>query len=297
MRVVVVLGEKTSAQQRFPSAAAGQRAYAEAMANALAPLIHAGHEVVLVYGNTPGEVQACRHDSDLLGAALGSLLEQELGRWLPPGRLAAVLLTQIEVDPTGAAMATTAGPKGCRRLESRPTPLRVLAWEVVNVLLDQGVVPICGLRCEAPLVRGDDGMLTEIESALIDPDAVGALLAQQLRADALLLLSDFEAVAEGIGVSGARRLRVLTTELLDQVTFSSSSLSLKITAAERFVRQNRGLAVIGRPEDVNGLLNGEAGTRIEPGTESEAVYYEADPGSDLMTTGHRSRAVPRVLHW
>lgn len=297
MRVVIVLGRPTSARQRYSSAMAGRRAYAAAMAEALAPLIHAGHEVVFVYGNTPDGIQARHYEGDLFTAASGGLLEQELGRRLPPGRPAAVLLTQVEVDPAGAAGTPAAGLKGCRRLESRPTPLRVVEGNVVNMLLDRGVVPICGVRCYAPLIRSDDDMLIEIESAMLDPDAVGALLAEQLCADALLLLSDAEAVAEGIGRPKARRIRVLTTEMLAQVAFNSSSLSLKIAAAARFVRQAQGLAVIGRPDDALGLLNGEAGTRIERGTASESVYYEAESSRDLMTTRDRARATPRVLHW
>src|SRR6478735_8171808 len=162
---------------------------------------------------------------DVLGAQtegmIGYLLEQELGNELPFERHLATLLTMIEVDANDPAFAHPTKPIGplyddaeaarlgrekgwafirdgesMRRAVPSPAPQRIFGIHVIRTLLEQGVIVICAGGGGIPTSYSDApapaGRRLEGVEAVIDKDLASALLAIELRAEALLIVTDVD---------------------------------------------------------------------------------------------------------
>ncbi len=93
---------------------------------------------------------------------------------------------------------------------------------------------------------------------------IAALLARQLHADALLLLTDVAAVQDGYGTAQARPIRRATPAELRARSFPAGSMGPKIDAVCPFVEATGKPTAIGRLADAQALLAGNADTRIAP---------------------------------
>ena len=98
--------------------------------------------------------------------------------------------------------------------------------------------------------------------AVVDKDLTASLLARQLEADALLLLTDVAAVQDGYGTPQARPIRRATPAELRARSFPAGSMGPKIEAVCRFVESTGKPAAIGRLSDAQALLAGQAGTLV-----------------------------------
>jgi carbamate kinase len=232
---------------------------------------------------------------DLLGAQtegmIGYLIQQELGNELPFEKRLASLLTLIEVDPKDPAFQDPTKPIGpiydqaeserlaaekgwvfkpdgdsFRRVVPSPLPQRIFGIEPVVWLLDHGAVVICAggggipvMYTDAPATAGHQ--LVGVE-AVIDKDLASALLARDLKADALAIVTDVDAVYSGWGTPEQRAIRRATPEALADTEFAAGSMGPKVRAACSFVEETGGLAAIGSIEDAPALLRGEAGTIV-----------------------------------
>ncbi|MBT6119236.1 MAG: carbamate kinase, partial [Rhodospirillaceae bacterium] len=226
---------------------------------------------------------------DELGAEtvglIGYLLEQALAR---RAVRAATLLTQVVVDPADPAFADPSKPigpvygeaeaealaaargwevrpdgAGWRRVVPSPAPLRILEITAIRALLDAGLAVICAGGGGMPVVETGGGGYLGVE-AVIDKDATSALLAGELGADALLLLTDVDAVYEGWGTQEAKPIREAAVSTLLGRSFAAGSMAPKVAAACAFVAATGRHAAIGAMEDAAALLSGETGTRILP---------------------------------
>ena len=128
---------------------------------------------------------------------------------------------------------------------------------------------ICAGGGGVPVVRARDGTLHGIE-AVVDKDLAAALLAIQLGADALLLLTDVPAVETGWGTPAARPLRVATPAELRGLGLAAGSMGPKGQAASRFAEATGGRATIGALEDAEALLAGTSGTMVRARATSAA---------------------------
>jgi carbamate kinase len=232
---------------------------------------------------------------DLLGAQtegmIGYLIQQELGNELPLEKRLASLLTLIEVDRRDPAFADPTKPIGpiydeeqsarlaeekgwlfkpdgdsFRRVVPSPLPQRIFGVEPVEWLLAHDCVVICAGGGGIPVMYTDESVpagrrLVGVE-AVIDKDLASALLAQDLRADALLIATDVDAVYSGWGTPEQRPIRRATPEALAATEFAAGSMGPKVRAACAFVEQTGGLAAIGSISDTQELLRGEAGTTV-----------------------------------
>jgi carbamate kinase len=232
---------------------------------------------------------------DLLGAQtegmIGYLIQQELGNELPFEKRLASLLTLVEVDADDPAFADPTKPIGpiysqedserlaedkgwvfkpdgesFRRVVPSPLPQRIFGLEPLEWLLERGCVVICAggggipvKYTEEPVPAGRE--LVGIE-AVIDKDLASALLARDLRADALAIVTDVDAVYEGWGTPAQRAIRRATPEALAGSEFAAGSMGPKVKAACLFVEETGGLAVIGSIADTPALLRGEVGTVV-----------------------------------
>ena len=220
---------------------------------------------------------------------VGYLLEQELGHHLPRGRLA-TLLTQVVVNPNDPAFLHPTKPIGPvydaarvdaarrsprlgaatrrRRVAPRrpvPAPASIVEMDTIRLLVDSGVVVICAGGGGIPVVHSGDGGHRGVE-AVIDKDLSAAFLASELKADALLLLTDVDAVYEDWGTPAQRPLHVTTVADLRSLEAPTGSMGPKIEAACEFIERGGSLAAIGGLADAAAMLRGEAGTVLRGAT-------------------------------
>ena len=147
-----------------------------------------------------------------------------------------------------------------RRVVASPQPLEIPDLQVLQLLVAQGTVVICNGGGGIPVVRDADNNLQGIE-AVIDKDLSSAFLAKQLGADALLLLTDVEAVYQGFGTPEAQPLSTLTIAESHELNLPAGSMGPKINAACSFA-ESGGFSAIGRLSEALALLSGQAGTHI-----------------------------------
>ena len=299
MLVVAALGGNALLQRGQPLTAQVQRENVKVAARALAEIVKAGHQLVITHGNgpqvgllalqndayTPGE----SYPLDVLGAQtagmIGYLIEQEMENALQHSCPIVTLLTQVVVDLNDPAFSKPTkyiGPvysqaeaeqravksgwqiaqdgDKWRRVVASPQPLEIPDLQVLQLLVAQGAVVICNGGGGIPVIRDADNNLQGIE-AVIDKDLSSAFLAKQLGADALLLLTDVEAVYQGFGTPEAQPLSALTIAESHELNLPAGSMGPKINAACSFA-ESGGFSAIGRLSEALALLSGQAGTHI-----------------------------------
>ena len=254
--------------------------------------------MILVHGNGPQvgllALQNSAYDRvtpyplDILGAEsqgmIGYMLQQALKNQLPQREIS-VLLTQVEVDAHDPAFSNPTkyiGPiydndqaktlhaekgwifkadgKAFRRVVPSPQPKRIVESDAIRTLIARDHLVICNGGGGVPVVEKADGF-HGIE-AVIDKDLSAALLARQLHADALLILTDADAVYLDWGKPTQRPLAQVTPELLGEMQFDAGSMGPKVTACAEFVSHCRGIAGIGSLADGSAILAGDKGTLI-----------------------------------
>ncbi len=280
-----------------PDAELQQRHVAEAVA-ALVPLAR-DHELVITHGNGPQVgVLAIESAGDTALSSpypfdvLGAETQGMIGYWLLqafenalPGRRVASIVCQTVVDADDPAFANPTkfvGPafskdqaqqlastrswevrqdgKWWRRVVASPEPVELVELAVITDLLNDGVMVICSGGGGIPVVR-HLGVVYGIE-AVIDKDRTAALLARSIHANALLILTDVEAVEAGYGTPEAAPIRRATVAELRAVSFPAGSMGPKVEAACRFVEATGGIAAIGDLADAASILEGRAGTTV-----------------------------------
>ncbi len=298
-RYIIALGGNALLQRGEPLDIESQRNNASVAARAIAPLI-GPNEVIITHGNGPqvgllalqsaADWQAPNYPLDVLDAEtegqIGYLLEQELMNVLPPDHRCAALLTQIEISADDAAFEEPTKPIGpfyseteaqklskqrgwtvardgrlYRRVVASPHPKRIIEIGVIELLVQNGVVVICAGGGGIPVVRQPNGTLVGVE-AVIDKDHASALLARQLKADALLLLTDVDAVYADWANPHARGIRMIRPDNMCRLAFEAGTMAPKVAAACDFVNRGGSMAGIGHLQDAIAILAGEAGTRI-----------------------------------
>lgn len=297
-RIVVALGGNALLRRGQPLESDAQRANVARAALALAPLA-AKYDLVVTHGNGPQvgllALQAAAfkdvrpYPLDILGAEtegmIGYLIEQEL-RNAAPGLKVATLLTQVAVTLDDPAFATPTKPVGpvyakadaeklartqgwaiaqdgpqYRRVVASPRPKRILEIETIRILVDAGVTVICTGGGGIPVVI--EGARIRGVEAVIDKDAASALLARELGADMLVMLTDVSAVSLGWGTSDVRAIKLATPAALARHKFAAGSMGPKVEAAIAMAESGKS-AAIGALEDVEAILEGRAGTVIVP---------------------------------
>ncbi|MGB3390683.1 MAG: hypothetical protein WBA88_22190 [Pseudaminobacter sp.] len=165
-----------------------------------------------------------------------------------------------------------------RRVVASPWPLEILEAQVLTFLVERGVIVICAGGGGIPVVELDNGSIAGIE-AVIDKDLASSLLARQLEADLLLLLTDVDAVYLDWDTPKARALGRVTASHLSLHDFASGSMRPKIEAAIEFARATGKPAAIGRLEDAPEIVAGTRGTLIMADTTSLAGGPSLQPAS------------------
>jgi carbamate kinase len=298
MRIVVALGGNALLKRGEPMTAGHQRANIAIAASALARVANQ-HELVVAHGNGPQvgllALQAEAYPEvepyplDVLGAEtegmIGYLLEQELGNELPFEKPLATILTMVEVDPDDPAFTDPtkfvgpiytedvakrlAADKGWvvkpdgphwRRVVASPRPTRIFEIRPMRWLLEQGTVVICAGGGGIPTMyeAGKDRHLVGVE-AVVDKDLASSLLSRELEADLFVIATDVDGVYADWGAPTQRRT---TPDEIDAGDFPAGSMGPKVSAAAEFVRATGRRAAIGSLEQIDGLVEGTAGTNV-----------------------------------
>lgn len=225
---------------------------------------------------------------------IGYMIQQSLENALRLAgvrREVATIITQVEVEPDDPALTDptkfighevsadrarelegegkTVLPDGrgrLRRVVGSPTPTAIHELGVVRRLVDAGVIVIAGGGGGAPIFD-DPQFGWEGLDAVVDKDLVAALLARDLGAQLLVILTDVDAVYLDWRKPTQRPLRsvsVADAERLDaEGQFGEGSMAPKVRAAADFVRRTGGRAVITELRHGLAALRGEAGTTIQ----------------------------------
>jgi carbamate kinase len=97
--------------------------------------------------------------------------------------------------------------------------------------------------------------------AVIDKDLTAALLAEQVDAERLVMLTDVPYVERYWGTAEAKPIEAATPAELRRVAFAAGSMGPNVEAGCRFVERTGGEAMIGALRDLTAVANGTAGTR------------------------------------
>jgi carbamate kinase len=156
--------------------------------------------------------------------------------------------------------------RGYRRVVPSPAPLRILDLRTIEALLAARIIPIAVGGGGIPVVRGDDGAYHGV-SAVIDKDLSSALLAEDLGAEALVMLTGVDRVALDFGRPTQRPIDRMSAEEAERHLadgqFPPGSMGPKIAAALRYLAHGGRKVIITSLDRAYDALEGRAGTRIE----------------------------------
>jgi carbamate kinase len=226
---------------------------------------------------------------------IGYMLQQSLANVLAKHGMdvsVSSIVTEVEVDPDDPAFTHPTKPvgrffsqeeagriaaetgwdfiedsgRGYRRVVPSPVPLRILDAPAINALLAAGVIPVAAGGGGIPVVR--EGAGYRGVPAVIDKDMTSALLAADVSAGTLVMLTGVERVALDFGKPAQRLLDRMTAaearKHLADGQFPPGSMGPKITAALRFLESGGPRALITSLEKLDVALAGRAGTEIVP---------------------------------
>lgn len=164
----------------------------------------------------------------------------------------------------GYTMKEDAG-RGWRRVVPSPLPRRIVEIGAVRLLWDHAIVITCG-GGGVPVVENSDGTLEGV-AAVIDKDFAAELLAEEVGADALLILTEVEKVAIRFGKPDQEDLSHLSladaARYVREGQFGVGSMLPKVEAAMKFVRSNPGKrAIITSLDKALEALDGKTGTIV-----------------------------------
>ena len=153
-----------------------------------------------------------------------------------------------------------------RRVVPSPRPVRILEEKAIARLVEAGVVVIACGGGGIPVAWREDRLIGV--EGVIDKDLASSLLARDLNANKLIILTSVERIALGFGRPGQRWIDSLTVrqacQYLAAGEFPPGSMGPKVQAGIEFVAHGGEECIITSAEHVTRALRGEAGTRIVP---------------------------------
>ncbi|CAN5121762.1 carbamate kinase [soil metagenome] len=180
-----------------------------------------------------------------------------IGHALPPDRAAALARegATIRTDSNGHQ----------RRVVGSPVPLSIHEIALIQRLVESGTIVIACGGGGVPVYRHERFGLEGVD-AVVDKDLVAAVLARELDAGLLLILTNVDAVYEHWGTRHQRALDKLTVAEAERLDASGAlgegSMAPKVRAAVDYVRRTNGRAVIAELSAGRAAVRGEAGTEI-----------------------------------
>jgi carbamate kinase len=231
-----------------------------------------------------------------IGYMIQQSLENALRRANSP-RSVATVMTQVQVDANDPALVNPTkfigreltpdlareveadghivradGNGRLRRVVGSPAPLAIVELPVIKALVEKGILVIAAGGGGAP-VYDHPALGWEGIDAVVDKDLAAAVLARDVGAELLMILTDVDAVYADWGTPNQRPLDTLSADaaarLDSEKAFGEGSMAPKIRAAIEFVRRTKGRAVITSLRSGLQALRGKAGTTITATAETE----------------------------
>jgi len=170
-------------------------------------------------------------------------------------------------DALGWKVKEDAG-RGWRRLVPSPSPVRVVQRHMIRDAVRQGHIVIACGGGGIPVHRKPDGQFGGLE-AVIDKDLTSSVLATDVGAALLVILTAVPQVCANFGRPDARPLGAVTLEEIETLQaeghFPPGSMGPKIEAVVRFLRAGGRRALITNPESLPQAIDGRAGTHFVGG--------------------------------
>ena len=219
-----------------------------------------------------------------------ALREELLDRGISKG--VATVLTQVEVDPADPAFAHPTKPigafmtreeadrmvaergydviedagRGWRRVVASPQPVSIIEIESIRDMVNAGLVVVACGGGGIPVYK-TEGHHLKGAAAVIDKDFASCVLAQQVEADTLIILTAVEKVAVNFGKPDQKWLDELTPDQARQYIaegqFAPGSMLPKVEAAVKFAESAPGRsALITLLEKAKDGIHGRTGTAI-----------------------------------
>lgn len=153
-------------------------------------------------------------------------------------------------------------PGGYRRVVPSPLPINIFNTETIERIARQGVIVIASGGGGIPVYIDDKGMVRASE-AVIDKDRASSLLASQIKADELYILTDVPFVYLDYNTEQQRVAEFLdaadTRKFLEAGQFGEGNMAPKIQAALNFIEQGGAKAII---TEATKLEDKDYGTKI-----------------------------------
>ncbi|MFK9089920.1 carbamate kinase [Bacillus salipaludis] len=154
--------------------------------------------------------------------------------------------------------------RGWRRVVASPMPKSILGADIVKKLTDEQGIVIAAGGGGIPVVKNTDGTITGIE-AVIDKDRSAFKLAEEVKADVFMVLTDVQNVYVNYGKPDQKALTHVSLDeawqYVNEGQFSAGSMGPKMEAAIKFAEQG-GRAIICSLDQADLALEGQAGTQI-----------------------------------
>ena len=297
--IVVAVGGNALLQRGEVMSCENQQKSIAQTATSLAELSK-NYRLVIVHGNGPqvgllslqnNAYKDCPpYPFDVLGAEtqgmIGYLIQQGLNAAIED-RYTTTILTRIVVDENDPAVADPSKfigpvyteeqakqlaeaihwvvkPDGShwRRVVPSPKPQEILEIKAIKDLLEKEHLIICGGGGGAPVIE-KDGAYVGFE-AVIDKDMTAALIAEQIGAEHLLILTDGTHVCLNWGTPQEQKLENVTIEQMKQYSFPAGSMGPKVDACCQFVEKTGQSGHIGDLSFALEIIEGKSGTHIQP---------------------------------
>lgn len=206
----------------------------------------------------------------------------------------ATLITQVQVDPSDSAFQNPTKPigmfyskeeaikiekekgyqfvedsgRGYRRVVPSPKPINIIEKNIIRQLVDNDNIVIAVGGGGIPVIKTNKIELLEGVEAVIDKDRSAALLAKEIDADILLILTTVDKVYLNYNTDKQVALDIITVDEAEKYIsdghFAKGSMLPKVEACIDFVRDSLDkIAIISSLEKANEAINGKTGTVIK----------------------------------
>lgn len=167
----------------------------------------------------------------------------------------------------GWAMREDAG-RGWRRVVPSPKPIRILEAEPIKAMFDKGYIVVAGGGGGIPVGLNRHNLFYGTE-AVVDKDLTSALIAHEIGAEVLVIMTGVEYAYADFGGPNQRALTAVTAaEIgmhLEHGEFADGSMRPKIEACLSFLERGGKEAIITSIPNCLAALRGKTGTHIKQG--------------------------------
>jgi carbamate kinase len=231
--------------------------------------------------------------ADLMGG-MGYMIEQVLRNCLADRGIlkhVVTIVTQVLVNPMNGSLKKPSKPvgpyyekdeaervakemgwtvgeipgKGYRRLVPSPRPLEIVEKDAIKRLIDDGNIVIAAGGGGVPVLANGRGGLNGLDG-VIDKDLAAGVLARDIGADLLLIVTDVDRVHLNHGTPQEEEIESMNLreakEYLKAGHFPSGSMGPKIEAAIQFLESGGREVIITSIRLARRSLDGNAGTKI-----------------------------------